>query len=444
MTDRIPSSTSESPPPPRLLLIGDRRSEEGLGGSFRKALARWARARGYDLAEKLVDEGEVRPCTGCLTCYRTEAAVCVHRDGYADLREKARLCECLILLSEITFGQASVPIKQLIDKGIGAPWGFCGPFPLLFQVGYGSGFTNEEAACFVDIVHRHLGKAEELHRQLKGTVAEARVIGTPDDIEGTLGDFEALLTGQAGAGRPEAAQSRSVCLLNGSLRGKSSTSHFLLDALESRLAGPWLGGPPRIGLPRLGVSREELTPKILDGDLEGFAKRVARSDTLVLALPLFCYSVPAGLLRLLVALAGLRTEERPLELFAIVYSGSPRPSVNAEALRVLRIAAAKCGWKWGGGLSVGGGLFFTLLKGLPFVGARLHAALSTLAHAIAGQGPSLREDLEVKPPIPPFIADLVRNSLDRSAARRAEERKRSPALPRGLPLTPRPRAPVSR
>jgi hypothetical protein len=418
----------DSPASPRILLIYDPPAESGVARDFRSALAAWASDRGYRFEETFAAESDVKPCTGCLACYRSNGGLCVHADGYPALRGRAREADCLVLLSKITFGQASVAIKQLIDKGIGTPWGLCGPFPAQLVVGYGWDFAEDEAACFLDIVHRHQGKAEALHRPMMGCAVDARVIQWSADVEPALEALGALLdrsTAHLSSGEgerlcadsrpepgPRAEFSRSVCLLNGSLRGEASTSHFLLGSLQTRL-----------GASAISVTREALSLSRLQGGLSNLATEILRCDALVVALPLFCYAVPAGLLRLLVELGKRGRAEALPRLFAIVYSGAPFPEVNAEALRVLRVFAAKSGWEWGSGLAVGSALIFKSMERVPLLRRKLDLSLEAIARALCGEASPPRPDMMVGPPIPRFVAGLVRDAMDRSAARKAARMK---------------------
>ena len=116
---------------------------------------------------------------------------------------------------------------------------------------------------------------------------------------------------------------------------------------------------------------------------------------------------------------------RAPELFAIVYSGSVPPHVSAETVRVLRIFAAKSGWRWGGSLVVGGGLLFKKLERIPVLVRRLDRPLLAMARVVRGDPGARREDCYAQPPIPRFVADFIRNSLDRSAVRKAARKKRA-------------------
>jgi hypothetical protein len=183
----------DRPARPRILLVGDPPSRTGIAAAFRSALAARSTARGWQVEEIILDEAALKPCTGCLTCYRSSGGTCVHADGYRPLREVARQMDCLVLLTEITFGQASVAIKQAIDKGIGVPWGLCGPFPTQLIVGYGGELLEDEASCFLDVVRRHMGKAEELHLPCKGCVVDAQIVLKPGDIDPTLEVLEGFV-----------------------------------------------------------------------------------------------------------------------------------------------------------------------------------------------------------------------------------------------------------
>jgi multimeric flavodoxin WrbA len=434
-SDRHEARTTQGegePAAPRILLVGDPPSRTGIAGEFRASLAARAGSRGWQFEEIVIDEAALKPCTGCLTCYLSNGGDCIFPDGYPPLRDKARRADCVVLLTEITFGQASVAIKQAIDKGIGCPWGFCGPFPAQLIVGYGRNPGGDEASCFLDIVRRHSGKAEELHRPLKACVTEAQTISEQRDIGQALAVLERMVESplagamrRPGQGGYESAPewpplvrapgaSRRVCLLNGSLRGSASTSHFLLNALEARLG---------VGL--VQVQRMDLSLGTLTAGLDERADRILACDALVVALPVFSYCVPAGLLKLLVELRRRSPSGRPLEFFAIVYSGGPMPHISTETIRVLRRFVDESSWRWGGSLVVGGGLLFKKAERFPFFGRRLERPLAAMAGAVRGDLGAGREDFSVWPPIPLFMASLIRNALDRSAVRKAEREKRA-------------------
>lgn len=86
-------------------------------------------------------------------------------------------------------------------------------------------------------------------------------------------------------------------------------------------------------------------------------EKIDRSDLVILSFPLYVDSLPAPMIRFLEIVDEHRKgrEKRDQRLVAICQSGFPESHHNDYALRICSIFARDAGFRWVGGLAVGGG-----------------------------------------------------------------------------------------
>lgn len=213
-----------------------------------------------------------------------------------------------------------------------------------------------------------------------------------------------------------------VCLLNGSLRGKKATSARLLDRIEARLAA----GELRIE--RVAVqpgAREHYPPEVLAA--------VCDADVIIMAFPLFSYSLPGALTAFLEDLSlharagGPRG--RRAKVFAIINCGFPDPRITREAVRVVKNFCARLGMSYRFSISLGSGPVTALTMRVPFLNRELKSAFARIVADIAGGDREEREDVLITPIIPKGallrIKDLYERkslSLRPQASRRMREK----------------------
>lgn len=115
---------------------------------------------------------------------------------------------------------------------------------------------------------------------------------------------------------------------------------------------------------------------------------VERADVFVLAFPLYVDSLPYLVTKALERIAESRqgqSAEGAAQFVAIVNSGFPEAVHNQTALAICRQFAKEAGFRWAGGLALGGGAPFSG-KPLEEAGGMAHkviAALDTAAAALA-------------------------------------------------------------
>jgi len=221
---------------------------------------------------------------------------------------------------------------------------------------------------------------------------------------------------------------KRALLLVGSPKVQGSTSEALGSYLLGRL------GALGFATASLHVGRLLRTP---DG-AQSLRREVACSTLVVISTPLYVDSLPAPLTAALEILApGMAGadgagRERP-GLLAIVNSGFPEAHQNDTALAICRLFARQAGFRWLGGLPLGGG---EVVGGRPLekaggVARLLRQALNLAAESIAAgaEVPAEAVRLMARPLVPRWLYILIGEMGWRRLARRNGVRRMLRARP---------------
>jgi hypothetical protein len=199
---------------------------------------------------------------------------------------------------------------------------------------------------------------------------------------------------------------RSVCLVNGSLRGKEAASLQFLGDLDRRLPEAEF----RKTLLTVKASPEQDYP-------EDLLDSLARADAIVFAFPLHNYGLPGALMRLLEDyrryLAAGRECGQQARVYAILNCAFPRPGATCgEAVRVMRNFCRRLSLHWRFAVCIGTGPVVAATRGLPFLYPRLKRAYAEIAADIRGSNRSTNDYL-VKPVIPESIIAMIKRRYER-------------------------------
>jgi len=167
-------------------------------------------------------------------------------------------------------------------------------------------------------------------------------------------------------------------LLVGSPRGPGSTSNSLATFLGEKLQ-------------QKGVATEKVYISQCLGSeksLEAMLQLIDDSDLIILAFPLYVDSLHSQVIKTLELIAEHEKGKQGLakkSFVAISNSGFPEAKQNNTALAVCRIFARQVGFRWAGGLAMGGG---GMISGQPLdeIGGRVRnktKALEIAAEALA-------------------------------------------------------------
>jgi hypothetical protein len=207
---------------------------------------------------------------------------------------------------------------------------------------------------------------------------------------------------------------KRICFINGSLRGKAASSLKFLRGVDKLLSDTEFEKPI--------ITVRALMP---GGYPEEILKMMGNADALVIAFPLFCYSLPGALMRLLEDYSayarqnGTRHETR---VYAIVNCAFAEPAINAEAIRVMQNFCRRAGLEWRFALAIGCGPVAVLASVIPLLNMRIRKGFREIADDIRRDRKDARATFMVKPFISKKILLAIRDGLERKAQRRLERK----------------------
>jgi hypothetical protein len=189
---------------------------------------------------------------------------------------------------------------------------------------------------------------------------------------------------------------KTICLINGSLRGKKASSLKLLSDIESRL--------PDSEYAKTTV-RVKARPQ--GGYPPATLRQLATADALVLVFPLYSYALPGALMRLLEDYHAHATSgnehNREAKVYAIVNCGFPRPVVFDECIRVLKNFCRRLSLDWRFAICISAGPVVVAMERVPLVNPRLKKGLKAIASDLEGGDRPPARDYFVRPVLPaPF------------------------------------------
>jgi multimeric flavodoxin WrbA len=346
-------------------------------------------------------------CIGCFGCWLETPGFCRFKESaYKEIFKAWMQSELVILVTPVTFGGYSSPVKQIVERIVPALLPYMGlyhgefhhrprysKYPRLIGIGLQDKPNAAEADIFKLLVGRH---AIDMHAPSYA----AEVINSNDNINNLRKTFLSLLTRndalRAGNSikkllqpvegmnaKSELNGEQHALLIVGSPKTRSNSTsgvlgNYILDRMKEQ---KWL--------------TESLTLKTELETPEGEAallSAVDRADLLVLAFPLYVDALPYLLTRALEIIAGHRrntSQRRPLRLFAISNNGFPESYQNNVALAICRNFAISTDMIWMGALAMGAGE--SIISGAPltqkselgFPLIKIHTALKTSADALA-------------------------------------------------------------
>lgn len=137
-------------------------------------------------------------------------------------------------------------------------------------------------------------------------------------------------------------------LVNASPKRKDSASGCLLEIVQAELKVP---------AEQIGLHTEHVPPEALE--------KFGAADQWVFFFPLYVDALPSHLLSCLVELAAQAEELGPAAVYGVVNGGFYEGEQTRYALEVLSNWAGSCGFRFGGGVGIGGGVASRSLPAKP-------------------------------------------------------------------------------
>ncbi len=321
------------------------------------------------------DNGTIRPCIGCFSCWDRTPGQCVIKDGYDMMGSLIHHADEVTVISRLTWGGFSGFVKNVFDRSLGYVLPQLGPVggeshhlkrydedkPVTF-IFYGEGITDEQKSAAVRYV-------TAVCTNLRGSVKEVifRETGEQADIPET---------------RPEPAKTGRTVLLVGSMRGENAHSYRLAKKLRERLTGD----AEIVMLSRYTGRTDELLDELQD------------APSLVLCLPLYVDGLPSQVIRLMERYR-CRHGVTGKRIYVLANMGLYEPEQLVNLFASAREWCRDMGFRYCGSLAVGAGeVVGKLIDHLPFrIGPARNAAIGVERLAEAINGCSETEDIFKEP-----------------------------------------------
>jgi multimeric flavodoxin WrbA len=166
----------------KILCLRDASLKSDLSIDLIEKIYTCTREYGHSLEILDLYDGDLAYCTGCLRCWSSESTECVTKDRMPEIEDRLSGCGLLILLTPVLFGTFSSTIKIAVDKGLGGKLHADTHYPRLF-IGCGEDISDDEKSCFIDIMERHMGKADIVHPELSDMPVDVMVTRSLQDNE---------------------------------------------------------------------------------------------------------------------------------------------------------------------------------------------------------------------------------------------------------------------
>ena len=342
-------------------------------------------------------------CAGDFLCWVRSPGVCMTDDANRQLASRIVDSDLLIYLTPVTFGGYASPLKCMVDHQIQNSLPYFNAnnkelhhqpryqrYPNLLVVGWMDAPDAQSEAIF-----RHLVRRNALNTFTPKAYAGI-VVGepSPSQVSEQIPQWFAALERQENLPSPAlprmpAPQAgdpvRRAVLLVGSPRLYKSTSAslggYLMRQMESR-----------------GVQTETILvyPQFSSKErAESALQKLDSADLVILAFPLYVDSLPGALTAALELIAEHRSKANAIlqseqRFAAMANCGYPEAAHNLTALAICAQFSQQAGFRWAGGLSLGGGE--GLIHGVPLENLRgsnllIKKSLDLTAAALTGGDP---------------------------------------------------------
>lgn len=197
-----------------------------------------------------------------------------------------------------------------------------------------------------------------------------------------------------------------VCFVNGSPRGRKSSSMGLIASVGSLLS------------PQKSEVREiTIVESVSCNQQEQDFRLLLGMDSIVFVFPLYIDAIPSSMLDYLwhfdEYVKSHPTEQTMPRLYVIVNNGFVEGEQNINAVQIMRNFASKTGFRWGFGIGIGAGEFVKETKDTIPLKSKLkrsiYEALLKMTESIEMNTIPIYKDMFVKPAFPRAFFMVVAN-----------------------------------
>ena len=333
------------------LLITDMEKEE---------IIRRKEYEGYTI---LCDDGKIRPCIGCFTCWKKTPGRCVFKDGFDQMAALLNEADEIVYSSRFTYGGFSAFIKNVFDRSI--------PYVLpYFEVCENEMHHKRRFEKIKDITF--IFRGHDLSKEEKDmaiSYVEAVCRNMRNNVKEVLFEEE---TGRKEIVKESDPVKGRILLINCSMRGKEANSETFLKRLAEDLH----------------TDHEYLRFK--DAGEEETVSKMADAETIILAMPLYVDGLPSNVIRLLQKIEE-KLNGKGRKIYVLANLGLYESHQLVNLLSMMKYWCKKTGFQYKGAIGIGAGeLIGVLIRKISFGPVRPALnALKDLAMAI-----DRKEDLE--------------------------------------------------
>ena len=310
------------------------------------------------------DNGTIRPCVGCFSCWAKTPGKCVVRDGYGDMGQLIHEADEVVVISRYTYGGFSGFVKNVFDRCLSyvlPQFEITGeethhqkrydedkPFTFIF---YGQDISEENK--------------ESAGRYVKAVCTNIR--GYVKDVQ--FRECEDKTLEHKGGKVPAAG---GTVLLNASMRYANGNTAVLAELLSKKLNNQ----PESVALGKHLRDMRELLVKLED------------ASCIVLCAPLYVDGLPSQLIKLM-ELFEREYDGGSKRIYVLSNMGLYEPEQLANLFSAVREWCSVMGFEYCGGLGVSAGeLIGTLLKSIRlgmWPTKKVAEGMSRLAEAVNSQ-----------------------------------------------------------
>ena len=327
----------------------------------------------YDGWDAVSDNGTIRPCIGCFSCWHKTPGECVIKDGYENMGKRIHQADEITVISRYTYGGFSGFVKNVFDRCLGY---------VLPQFEVVNGETHHQKRYAEDKPFTFIFRGGDLSQEEKES-AERYVRAVCANIRGSVKEVIIINDGTAAPKRERQTipEGRTV-LLKASMRSENGNSAVLARELAEGLQGEY----------------EFLDLKKYRNSMEDLMNALEDASAVVLCAPLYVDGLPSQLIRLM-ELFEAEYQGRSKRIYVLANMGLYESSQMVNLFEAVRQWCVKMGFEYCGGLGVSAGeLIGVLMQILPFKGwptSRIAKGMSCLQEAV-NNGNKI-EDLYTEP-----------------------------------------------
>ena len=302
----------------------------------------WAKvSRDYDGWDIVTDNGNIRPCVGCFSCWNRDPGRCAIKDGYDNMGVRIHHADEVVVISRYTYGGFSGSVKNVFDRCLGY---------VLPQFEIAGGETHhqkryDEDKPFTFIFYGHKLSEDEKNSAVRYVTAVcANIRGHVNDV--IFRECEEIPVPERTGGRA----SGMTVLLNGSMRNRDGNSAKLAKQLAARL----------------DKEAEFVDLKDWMKDLPGLVKKLEDAPAIVFCIPLYVDGLPSQVIRLMET---FRKEYRGSrkKIYVLANMGLYESSQLVNLFSAVTQWSRKMDFEYCGGLGLSAGeLMGGLMEMIPF------------------------------------------------------------------------------